>query len=257
MVLSGLAGGAANAQLFPSFPADSSWLTVSRGGVAITDIVDGPRPSLDIVGSLANPAAQYYADSNHLYFRLRLDGNPAPGGVLEGGSKWGVQLDVDGDSRYDYALLASSGFTNLWANPISNGLTLDSPEILLRQYFSSTHTRVVSPTGSGDYLVDLALARSDLGSFESLRLVFGTTSVSLDYFPEHLSPSSVDIGVHPNSIGRDTTMWSSYASDPISFATPTSPIPEPETYAMLLAGLALLGFHARRRNTNLQVQAAA
>lgn len=27
----------------------------------------------------------------------------------------------------------------------------------------------------------------------------------------------------------------------------TSPIPEPETYAMLLAGLGLLGFHARRR----------
>jgi hypothetical protein len=29
--------------------------------------------------------------------------------------------------------------------------------------------------------------------------------------------------------------------------TPTAPIPEPETYAMLLAGLALLGFTARRR----------
>ena len=28
-----------------------------------------------------------------------------------------------------------------------------------------------------------------------------------------------------------------------------SPIPEPETYAMLLAGLGLLGFIARRRKT--------
>lgn len=30
-------------------------------------------------------------------------------------------------------------------------------------------------------------------------------------------------------------------------ATPTTPIPEPETYAMLLAGLGLMGFVARRR----------
>ena len=30
-----------------------------------------------------------------------------------------------------------------------------------------------------------------------------------------------------------------------------SPIPEPETYAMLLAGLGLLGFHARRRKLKL------
>ena len=35
---------------------------------------------------------------------------------------------------------------------------------------------------------------------------------------------------------------------------PTSPVPEPETYALLLAGLGLLGFHARRRK---QKEAAA
>jgi hypothetical protein len=33
--------------------------------------------------------------------------------------------------------------------------------------------------------------------------------------------------------------------------TPTSPIPEPETYAMLLAGLGLMGFVARRRRNTL------
>lgn len=33
--------------------------------------------------------------------------------------------------------------------------------------------------------------------------------------------------------------------------TPTSPIPEPETYAMLIAGLGLMGFVARRRQRNL------
>jgi len=33
--------------------------------------------------------------------------------------------------------------------------------------------------------------------------------------------------------------------------TPTSPVPEPETYAMLLAGLGLIGFSARRRKDNV------
>jgi hypothetical protein len=38
--------------------------------------------------------------------------------------------------------------------------------------------------------------------------------------------------------------------------TPTSPIPEPETYAMLLAGLALLGFARKRRERAAPVPAA-
>ncbi len=36
--------------------------------------------------------------------------------------------------------------------------------------------------------------------------------------------------------------------------TATAPIPEPETYAMLVAGLALLGFHARRRRAKAVVR---
>jgi hypothetical protein len=47
------------------------------------------------------------------------------------------------------------------------------------------------------------------------------------------------------------------ASDLMSFVVNSgtaAPIPEPETYALLLAGLGLLGFHARRRK---QKQAAA
>ena len=46
---------------------------------------------------------------------------------------------------------------------------------------------------------------------------------------------------------------SGYQNYPMSFglqvnATPTAPVPEPETYAMMLAGLGLIGFTLRRRN---------
>lgn len=36
----------------------------------------------------------------------------------------------------------------------------------------------------------------------------------------------------------------------ISFDTPTAPVPEPETYGMMMAGLGLIGFIARRRKLN-------
>jgi len=36
-----------------------------------------------------------------------------------------------------------------------------------------------------------------------------------------------------------------------SFSSATAPVPEPETYAMMLVGLALLGVKARRRNSKL------
>lgn len=48
--------------------------------------------------------------------------------------------------------------------------------------------------------------------------------------------------VHVQGIGADGQNSAKY--------TPTSPVPEPETYAMLLAGLSLIGFSARRRKND-------
>lgn len=68
--------------------------------------------------------------------------------------------------------------------------------------------------------------------------------------------------------GNETVSWTATFSDSVTYTgdgfalhvqgltslqggsawyTPTTPIPEPETYAMMLAGLGLLGFVARRR----------
>lgn len=67
---------------------------------------------------------------------------------------------------------------------------------------------------------------------------------------EGLDPSAhslkiVQLGLHnPHSTKGDVAIFGGAA-----FNMPVSPVPEPETYAMLLAGLALLGF-ARRRKVN-------
>lgn len=51
-------------------------------------------------------------------------------------------------------------------------------------------------------------------------------------------------GIH-NKLADDD--WSKRSD---KYTPITSPVPEPETYVMILAGLALIGFTARRRNQN-------
>ncbi len=61
------------------------------------------------------------------------------------------------------------------------------------------------------------------------------------------------VGYGSNNDGHQEAFLLSYTPDtvfdpqPIFIPSPTSPIPEPETYAMLLVGLGLIGFMARRR----------
>ena len=89
-----------------------------------------------------------------------------------------------------------------------DGFTLDSPSMSQPSPFNSTGPRDLNFTGS-------------LGTGDTAQLGF------------HLSPFDPGVG---NTYTFTITQ------------TPTvSPIPEPETYAMLLAGLGLVGYMARRR----------
>jgi hypothetical protein len=74
--------------------------------------------------------------------------------------------------------------------------------------------------------------------------------------PVTSGPASIDIewnvaGVFGVFITSDNGAWNLTLSNPVDQGTGSvfmpGVIPEPETYAMLLAGLGLLGFAARRR----------
>ena len=106
-----------------------------------------------------------------------------------------------------------------------------------------------------------------------LRYVFPSepsfpTHVSLDFttsFPWHISTSAIDAGpladqTQINSVLAGATglfiraeYWSSASPETaILDNVRIAAIPEPETYAMMLAGLGLLGFIARRRKQSHQ-----
>lgn len=66
------------------------------------------------------------------------------------------------------------------------------------------------------------------------------------------------VGAEVYSLGQSNTAGGPSAGTPSTFifafsgvgGTPVSPVPEPETYAMFLAGLSLVGFAARRKKQN-------
>ncbi len=72
------------------------------------------------------------------------------------------------------------------------------------------------------------LVTTNMSGWSTSRLSFGNDSVQFDW--------------RGLSFDRDTRLTAT-----LEFGSVTAPIPEPETYAMLLAGLGLLGFAARRR----------
>jgi hypothetical protein len=89
-----------------------------------------------------------------------------------------------------------------------------------------------------DYFIDFAVQRVQIEAPDTVQLVFGANSNRSTGFVTGYSGDIAGVGNLPVST------WGSVASDMITL---TSAVPEPETYAMLLAGLALLGFAARRK----------
>lgn len=57
--------------------------------------------------------------------------------------------------------------------------------------------------------------------------------------------------VDPETGETISTGYALYGLDSVSFNTVTAPIPEPETYAMMLAGLGAIGFVSRRKKAQL------
>jgi len=62
----------------------------------------------DLVGDQGNPAGMTAVDAQFLYFRMRLDKDPSPGGTFMPFA-WGFELDLDGDLRtYEISIIVDS-----------------------------------------------------------------------------------------------------------------------------------------------------
>lgn len=112
-----------------------------------------------------------------------------------------------------------------------------------------------SGTRTGDYNLDLSFGGSSV--FSDIQ-----TGISNSYAHIGTNTVSVPTGLNYDQMSLSYTLTGSDSSDntivsllpwpgsapEVNFSGNIALVPEPETYAMLLAGLGLLGFAARRRN---------
>ncbi len=182
--------------LFPmqvlAWPLDGQWLPLTSGGMVIGDPdTDGNTGDYrNIVGDTANPSAYFYADGTNLFFRLRVDGNPAQGQGLRPFG-WGVILDTDNDwSAYEYLIMVDgiSETVRLEQNTAQGTPydASDAPEVTLATYSTATNTQV-SVAGSNfsadaDYFIDWSVpwsafsAATGLDESSQISMLFGTSN---------------------------------------------------------------------------------
>ena len=155
-------------------------------------------------------------------------------GFSAGAANAGVPTmsSFDGSASTGYnASFWNTGVTTSFDDWISFSIPSDSS--------GNGASNLISLGGSG-------LAFSAFNLYESAVLVAtGITSGSTSYlsFAGGAVPGNYSLNIAGFKLNPSVS--ASYAGN-ISI----SPVPEPETYAMLLVGLGLLGFSARRRNEN-------
>lgn len=115
-----------------------------------------------------------------------------------------------------------------------------------RNVFSSA-----SPVGTAYF--ELVADASGQIFFWNIQLRYEPTPGNVSQIMTDIGQDSGVIAVTIDGNSSFDTAWVN--SQPGSWSVAVSPVPEPETYAMLLAGLGLLGFAARRRKVKETVAA--
>jgi hypothetical protein len=126
---------------------------------------------------------------------------------------------------------------NLGGNPASFSSVTEFS--LNSAYFTSAwneglQIHVVATGGSNTYISDFTVDTSG-----PLNVFFNWSNIN--------SVSFFSSGGVPNPDLANTGMGTHFVMDNLAINENVSPVPEPETYAMLLIGLCLFGFVARRR----------
>ncbi|MBX3616635.1 PEP-CTERM sorting domain-containing protein [Nitrosomonas sp.] len=102
------------------------------------------------------------------------------------------------------------------------------------------------------YTLSFDLAGSQRGSTETVDINFGTASTSVT-LGGSAPLTAYDLSFTPSASGVYGFSFENLGGDNVGLLldnVSVSAVPEPETYAMLLAGLGMLGFMLRSRKTN-------
>lgn len=116
-------------------------------------------------------------------------------------------------------------------------------------------TTLLTLTAGVQYTANFELAGSQRGSTETGKVSFGTASLAYDiasavgFMGYSLTFTPTTTGQYALSFQNDGGDNIGALLDNVAVADATAPVPEPETYALLGAGLLAVGFVSRRRKS--------
>ena len=118
--------------------------------------------------------------------------------------------------------------------------------------FTDTWTFTVAPANSFFLGMEVVPGNSYGVTFSSVDItgagLYGPFAfANTTDFSVPLSPTLLAPGAYTATVTGNTTIANGFYNAAVNFNNSLAPIPEPETYAMMLAGLGLMGFVARRR----------
>ncbi|WP_018409861.1 PEP-CTERM sorting domain-containing protein [Methyloversatilis thermotolerans] len=254
-LVSGSVAGSASASI--TYPNASYWPWHDGFGFSGTlDDVSGAGTLLGIGGGEASSEGRSYAWSHTMLldaasdpsrlviqaghsFSLDLDHSLSTSGMGGGGSAFSrmlatLRVESDGEAHGSAVRVTFSGIADwLFSSALPSIRTLPNFSVVVR--------------GDGNELIgdfSLATLAGDGFSFESTvgaELHFDISYSSGSYI---LGDGMTGIGLGPGNVGPGNLLESSGLIDGVLTVTA---VPEPEQYALLLAGLGLIGCAARRR----------
>jgi hypothetical protein len=210
------------------FPPDPDWFAV-LDNLCSAPIFDaagdtGTGTSRDLVRQDA-PAVLAWADGQHLYLRLRVDGDPRAG-TTWAQFGWGCQISADGNSDAFEWMVLLDGKTPqvaVYQNLVATGTPSDTAESLVSsQPTSGAASDCGSPSasanardcedGAGDYFVDFAAPLSSmlLSAQDEIQVVCGANSSAEPFLTIGVSGDIAGVG------GTGAPIWNDIASCPFS-----------------------------------------
>ncbi len=179
------------AVISPSWP--TSWITPSQ---CTTDPGNDENPSqIDLVGDSSSPAVGFSSDSNFMYFRERVGGNP--GSASNPDQNAWVVLFQTNKPEYQYlgSVNGKDNKVQLWRNTSPAGavdfspLLNDPAEDMIQEVNSSSNVRITN-VGGGIYLMDWAMPISwftGTGITINTTKFFATSADANNFNKDHLN----------------------------------------------------------------------
>ncbi len=222
-----------------TFPADTAWIALTRGGAAYFDVLGDGVNERDIVGDATHPSAYIAQDSTNFYFRLRLDKSPLKTDGTFSPFGWGCAIDTNNDGSNMEFIAMVNGITNSGPDgnpdrveydynptPTADSAS-DIAEVTVATFATTAPTgyarSVVADSmlgGDPDYFIDFAIPLSTMRAPPmTTPQAPGIPSTTTLRFACGSSNNAQRLNADP--LSKTGSLWSDIVSDPVTCG-PTS-----------------------------------